>query len=283
MRKQKGSMTLCKLIKKVLDEQYEEIHEPGRDEAVKAKLEQFSKVYASLKVKGAGGLDYSSPASRFAYIQRYTVAHGDYVRQVIARSRELKAVFNSDDIHVGCLGGGPGSDFLGILKYMMRAGKTGAVTCYLFDRERAWADSWSDVARLLKGTVPFYPSFAQMDAADPQTYKSYNRIKKCDLLTLSYFMSEMFKYREKVEPFFEHCFDQVRAGALVMYIDNKEPDFRDWFDALAGKHRMKILKSESCELSWENSEEKTDLGDYFKKFGWPKRTSQVDVRVAMKE
>jgi hypothetical protein len=205
------------------------------------------------------------------------------VRQIIERSDELEAVFDEKDVHIACLGGGPGSDFLGILKYLLRTKKKTEVTCYLLDRERAWNDSWSDVARLMTAEAArFFPSFAQMDAADPATYRSYRRLKKCDLFTLSYFMSEMWKYRAKVEPFFEHCFAEAKSGAMVLYIDNKDADFRGWFDGLAAKHGLKLLEKRSTELTWEVAEEKTDLGKYFDKFGWPKRKSQVDIRVARK-
>jgi len=275
-------MTLCQLIKKVLSEQYDEIPAIGRDEAVRAKLVELSDQYAKLKLSEFKGIDYSSPVSRFAYIHKYTVAHGDNIRQIIAMTPQLSALFDKENLQVACLGGGPGSDFLGILKYMMQAGKKNAVTCYLYDRERAWADSWSDVARLLEGEMPFFPSFAQMDAADSSTYKAYHRIKKCDLLTLSYFMSEMWKYRDKVEPFFEHCFSRAKSGALVLYVDNRDSDFRGWFDYLAARYGLKVLVQKSCDLVWEHAEEKTDLGEFYEKFGFPKRESKVDIRVAQK-
>jgi hypothetical protein len=275
-------LTLCQLIKLVLNEQYGEIEPEGRDEAIKKQLTILGERYANLKSERYDGIDYSSPVSRFAYIQRYTVAHGDYIRQVIQGSSELRGVFDGKDVQVACLGGGPGSDFLGILKYMNRAGKKSPLTCYLFDKERAWSDSWSDVARLLERDFEFYPSFAQMDAADPSTYRSYHRIKKCDLLTLSYFMSEMWKYRRDVEPFFEHCFGCAKKGALVLYIDNRDADFRGWFDKLAAKYKLKILKEWSTELAFEIAEEKRDLGEYFDKFGWPKRQGSVDIRIAQK-
>jgi len=275
-------MTLCQLIKKVLDEQHAEVPDKNRDQAIKQQLELLSKWYANLKSTKCPGVDYGSPASRFAYIRRYTVAHADYVSQVIQDSPALTEVFGKDDIQAACLGGGPGSDFLGMLKYMNAHGKKSSLTCYLFDRERAWADSWGDVARLLETEFRFYPSFCHMDATDPETYKMYGRFLKADVFTLIYFMSELRTRRRKAEPFFDHCFAGAKEGALVVYIDNRDPEFRGWFDSLAKRNGIKLLEQRSCEMVFEGAEQNTDLGEYFGKFGWLKRKGKVDIRVGRK-
>ena len=70
--------------------------------------------------------------------------------QLIKSDSHLKALLERGSPEVACLGGEPGSDLLGILKYMMQADVSEtSLTCYIFDKERAWGDSWSDVARLL--------------------------------------------------------------------------------------------------------------------------------------
>lgn len=110
---------------------------------------------------------------RFAYIFKYTVAHADYIMQLVKSCKELRELIARPTIEVACLGGRPGSDFLGILKYMMQAGiKDSCFTCYLFDKERAWGDSWSDVARLHESPFRVYPVFQQMDVTDPQHGKA---------------------------------------------------------------------------------------------------------------
>jgi hypothetical protein len=144
-------MTLMQLIKLVLDDAYTAIHvaeEAEKDAMITEELKTLAMEYASLTNTKAPPIDYSDPLKRFAYIYKYTVAHADYIMQLIDNSKELGSLFDRKHVEVACLGGGPGSDLLGVLKYMIQAGsKDTCLTCYIFDKERAWGDSWSDVAR----------------------------------------------------------------------------------------------------------------------------------------
>jgi len=181
-------MQLMQLIKNVLDDAYSEIEladDKQKDKAIKAKIELLSDKYKKLTSSVGTGIDYSDPIARFAYIYKYTVAHADYVMQIIRDSKDISALFQKNGhVQAACVGGGPGSDFLGILKYMMNK-KTGCdLTCYLFDKERAWGDSWSDVARALKADVAIYPIFEHLDVTDSNTWKSYTKYHKSDLFTL---------------------------------------------------------------------------------------------------
>ncbi|MDQ2712803.1 MAG: hypothetical protein M3Y24_11355 [Acidobacteriota bacterium] len=279
-------MNLMQLIKVVLDDAYGVItaeSESARDELIKAEIDSLSSAYAKLTDRKIGPIDYSDPVKRFAYIFKYTVAHADYIMQLIRNEEELRKMLCRPATEVACLGGGPGSDLLGILKYLMQAGvKDSCVTCYIFDKERAWGDSWSDVARLLNSPFRVYPVFQQMDITDPATWKSYQKFLRADLFTLSYFLSEVWKIKESADPFFDHCMSQMKRGSMILFVDNNSSQFVDWFDELATRNSLKTVKKESCNLAFSNSEEKKDLGLYFDKFGWPKRESNAAYRIMKK-
>src|SRR5262249_24497944 len=139
------TMNVFQLIKTVLDEAYEAIpgSEAKKDAAISAALEKLSAQYKKLLT--AGCLDYSDPATRFAYIHRYTTSHANLVYSVCRRSRHLAALIGRDKLVLACIGGRPGSDFLGILKYCMFEGKKPQLKCQILDRDPAWGESWSDV------------------------------------------------------------------------------------------------------------------------------------------
>lgn len=63
-------------------------------------------------------MSYENPITRFAYIYAYTTVHADAVYAFIQNFDALKEIFNAEVVNVSCIGGGPGSDFLGILKYI---------------------------------------------------------------------------------------------------------------------------------------------------------------------
>ena len=280
-------MTLMQLIKLVLDDAYKAIHiteEAEKDKLIKEELKSLSLEYANLTNTHTPPIDYSDPAKRFAYIYKYTVAHADYIMKLICNCNDLRILFTLKHVEVACLGGGPGSDLLGILKYMIQAGsKDTCLTCYIFDKERAWGDSWSDVARALDAPFRVFPVFQQMDVTDSSSWASYEKFLRADLFTLSYFMSEVYKIKTQAEPFFNHCFSRMKSGALILFIDNNSPEFYNWFDFLTKQNKLVPLKTNSTNLTFSNDEEKTDLGVYFNKFGWPKRQSYVAYRIMRKE
>jgi hypothetical protein len=279
-------MNLMQLIKLVLDDAYGAIKVKGhskKDEMIKAEISELSSAYAQLTKPTTESIDYSDPVKRFAYIFKYTVAHADYIMQIINGESELRNLLKRPTPEVACLGGGPGSDLLGILKYMMQAKvKNTRLTCYIFDKERAWGDSWSDVARLLNAPFTFYPVFQQMDVTDSATWKSYQKFLRADLFTLSYFLSEVWRIRKEADPFFDHCMSNMKKGALVLFVDNNSSQFVDWFDELAKRNKLKTVQATCCTLAFSNDEEKTDLGCYFEKFGWPKRESNAAFRIMKK-
>jgi len=276
-------MNLMQLIKLVLDDAYAAIKAPteaNKDAQIKKGLEYLTSEYGKLVSPTSAIIDYRDEVKRFAYIYKYTVAHADYLMQLIQRSDELRKLMGKKSLEVACLGGGPGSDLLGILKYLITEGTSDlSLKCYIFDKERAWGDSWSDVASQLKPPFQLYPVFQQMDVADKSTWRSYRKFLRADFFTLIYFLSELWKIKTQSEPFFDHCLSQMKSGALMLFVDNNDSRFRDWFDQMAKKHGLDVVKSDEGWLAFSNDEEKNDLGEYFGKFGWPKRKSDVAWRI----
>lgn len=121
------------------------------------------------------------------------------------------ALFTRSETDIACLGGGPGSDLLGILKYIMASGDTPTLTCYVFDKERAWGDSWSRVAKRMHATCKVLPTFQQMDVTDSHTWSCYEDYLEADLFTLSYFISEVWRIRADAEPFFCRTFSRAKG------------------------------------------------------------------------
>ena len=279
-------MTLMPLIKKVLDDAYAEIEAPDdktKDSLIKKEIDKLSVEYANLTDRSGSSINYRAPLKRFAYIYKYTVAHADYIRQLISAEPGLRRLLAQPEFEVACLGGGPGSDLLGILKYLMRSGsKDVCFSCVMFDRERAWADSWCDVAKTVEAPFKVYPTFAHMDVADAETWAGYKKFLRADIFTLSFFLSELWRIKGQAEPFFDHCMSHMKPGAVILFVDNNNPRFYGWFDELYKKHGFTKIESSSGTLCFSNNEEKTDLGVYYQKFGWPKRESDAAWRIVKK-
>src|SRR5579859_7530708 len=112
-------MKLMQLVKLVLDDAYVAIKakdDAEKDALIKNELGVLANEYANLGNTNGKQIDYSNPVKRFAYIYKYTVAHADYIMQLIRSEKELRTLIGRSSTEVACLGGGPGSDLLGILK-----------------------------------------------------------------------------------------------------------------------------------------------------------------------
>lgn len=81
-------MTLFELVRAALDQLYVEAVEEYNglaDTNIKDRLNYLSTSYKGLTEDHREPIDYKDPATRFAYVYRYVAAHGDYVRQGLAK------------------------------------------------------------------------------------------------------------------------------------------------------------------------------------------------------
>jgi hypothetical protein len=255
-------MNCFQLIKTVLDEAYADIpgDQAAKDAAIKTQMDALSSEYVTLREKGC--LDYSDPARRFAYLFTYTTSHANLVYERIQASAALSKVFDAQDVMVSCIGGGPGSDFLGILKHCQRGGKTPNLTCHLLDRDSAWGESWSDVGKKVNGALHLTTHFNPFDVTDPTKWKVFKKHCGADVFTLIYFMSEVYALRDKADEYFNTLFSSMKPESVLLFVDNNSPEFFDWFDAYVTKHGLTVLESNSGKMQLPYHEEKGDLEPY---------------------
>jgi len=277
------NLNCFQLIKTVLDEEYSQIggDEAEKDEKIRKALQRLRDHYANVTKNGAG--DYSKRKTRFAYIYAYTTSHANLVYDLIRGNSTLAQLFDLESVQVSCIGGGPGSDFLGILKFLMAARKTPRVRCYLFDREQAWAESWTDVDAKIDPTFRLTVQFLSIDVTDPDTWKPHTKYFISDLFTMVYFCSEVSKLRSEAEEYFSTVFQRAKQGALFLFIDNNAPEHYGWFDKLAHKNGVRVTAHGEETRIVPFTEEKRDLGDYYSKFGDPKLKANIAWRIGVKQ
>lgn len=252
-----------------------------KDEKIREMMRFLEAEYPKL-MQGVK-IDYRDITTRFAYIYKYVTSHANLVYQVVNGSTNLASLFDKDKVNVTCVGGGSGSDFLGILKFVIRTGKALFLRCTLFDREQAWAECWNDVDEKLEARVRISTFFQPFDVTVERTWSEHRKYLQSDLFTMIYFMSEIDSLRPYAEPFFSNLFAQAKQGAMFLYIDNNNAQFYDWFDTLAANNSLTVLQSGQLGMRIEDlSEEKTDLAEYWDKFGNPKLKANVAFRVCRK-
>jgi len=156
--------TFFEIVRKTLDRGYADI-KGERDEKIKARLhrlrEQISDVLAS------GGPHYFDPVTRFAYVYKYASAHADYLDGIIKRSPSIQEVLNRDKVSITCVGGGPGSDVLGFLKFFLERGDSPHIKYRILDKEPAWEETWSDLDDIVKAASVRRGLFGPLTSRSP--------------------------------------------------------------------------------------------------------------------
>jgi hypothetical protein len=287
-------MTIFKLVKIALDELYKEgqtVHGANLDAEIKKRIAYLSHSYGQLNSTDRKPVDYKDPSTRFAYVFKYVASHGDYVVQVLEALRaELDGpIFKPGNIRVSCIGGGPGSDIIAMLKYLdeqKATEKVKKVTCYLLDREQAWADTWTELDDSLETNLLLHANFQPLDVTDPKSWEQQTKFLSADIFTLSYFVSEVKSLDGKgvVSDFWKKLFDGAKTGAYFLYDDNGHDDFNAYFDKQWMAAGLKSLVSKNnINMSPRYSEEKSELGVYLTKFGQqPKLKSSLSYRILIK-
>jgi hypothetical protein len=289
------AMNCFQLVKTVLDDLYQEItseYEADTDRAIRERIDQLHKYYGKSGNGNGIVITFSDPVTRFAYIFLSTTAHANIVYELITQSRVLQKAFDTEMLKVSCIGGGPGSDLLGILKYLSlhyTSDQLNSLMCYLCDQEKAWRESWCDVGSKLDSDFPcsVHTFSWELDVFDDEDLVSHRKIFEADLFTMIYFFSDpgVFNSKEDVRGFFEYWFARAKPGALFLFVDNSSWIFYNWFDDIAAQCRLVIVENEKQDFShfvmdWR--EEKRDLGIYFEKFGDPKIQADIVYRVYRK-
>jgi hypothetical protein len=285
-----GNMNCFQLIKTVLDELYIKI--PGQNDAEKdrlitQKIEYLCDRYKNL-LNQHDPIDYSDPVTRFAYIYKYVPFHANIIYTIINRSEELKLLFSEQKLKTTCIGGGPGSDLLGILKYSMEFQLCPNLSFTLFDHEETWGESWEDVGDKLESDIRVNSYFQRFDVTDSRTWIQKNKYLDAKLFTMMYFLSEVYSVRDKASIFFNNFFEKIPDGSLVLFIDNNSKEFIEWFDEMSSQNFVVPIRAKSENVILEDhSEQKTDLGIYYQKFSniencRPKLTANLVYRVCKK-
>lgn len=131
------------IIKNVLDKLYSQISVidlEEKDDQIETCLKDLSNKYKQL-LTNTPKINYRDPVTRFAYIFKYVTSHANIVYQIISDCKEISDLFTMGKIKVACIGGGPGTELVGILKYLITQKINTDLYCDILDKENAWNDT----------------------------------------------------------------------------------------------------------------------------------------------
>lgn len=290
MKNTKATKTIFQLVYKVLSELYEQvkaIHGKAADDKIKAAMTALSTSYGKLTDGKLPPIDYSDPTTRFAYVFKYVASHADYVRQVLdlVSDKLSDELLKEKKIVVSCLGGGPGSELVGLLHHVLATdeAEVESLICYLCDREQAWADSWTEIGQELDAHMKLFVNFQGLDVTKKEHWAKQRKFLSADLFISSYFASEVVRIKDKVADFWKEVGSSAKKGANFLFIDNAHTAFTDYIAQIASDNGLEAVVVKQVEKTPRWDEQKSDLREFLEKFGQaPKLKSQLFYGVYVK-
>jgi Putative SAM-dependent methyltransferase len=178
--------------------------------------------------------NYAESLKKFAYLYKYSVAHGYFIFSALCTVKHprLGWFLGTDTLRIACIGGGPGSEIMGIVRYLKRRNldvenKTVIITIY--DKEPTWKQLCSALLKEIDHNCQIFLKFVEMDATEKESYSGHD-YSKYDLIISSFFMSETKKIgiAAKSKAYWRYVFGSMKNGSAIVLLDYADNDGKNW-------------------------------------------------------
>ncbi|XP_033624309.1 uncharacterized protein LOC117287860 [Asterias rubens] len=189
-------------------------------------------------------LDWRDNCYRGVYVHRFFALHSYLVYQslhsALADKTYLTEAWNNEPcFRVCCIGGGPGSDALGLTKFLRdnRLVPTNRLECTIFDRYREWEDTWKKMTKS-NANIEFPPmTYISRDMTGCTADLSIlDKIRSADFVSFVKFFSTVsaaIGADATRGNLLREVFRELKPGALVFYTDNIFGDRHGEFKRIA--------------------------------------------------
>ena len=234
---------------------------------------------------------------RSAYLYEYASANAFAVEAVLNDDAEdqglISGLLTSKlPISLCCLGGGPGSEILGVAKWIVRQQLgTTQLEVVIIDKCLEWRNQWKSVRDTLNTNFSAGSSisaqrrrlvvpkgFVKVDVIDPESAQLPPLVHGFDLYVVSYVVSHIYTDYGLSQfcKFMRSVIDSAPKGSKFLFIDRREPDWQTSVATLLGYPGIEISGPyfSSKDSPGDSQEEKTDLGvlfehlNRFPRLGW---------------
>jgi hypothetical protein len=188
--------------------------------------------------------------------------HADYLYRTLrkARTKAGKPLFEGGKVQIACIGGGPASDVIGVIRYFAWAGEkepASSIHFDIYDIELGWESVIDAVIEKSENEsdLNYTYSFKPFDVSSATSWSTLN-FDKYHLVTSSFFLSEIkrLKFGTVAGQFWLHVFQNVRPGCVIAMNDNNDERVYSIFDrALNKASKFDVVISDSEEISCSDS------------------------------
>lgn len=200
------------------------------DDMVRRRLNSLSAAYHSGMLRtNREPVDYSKTTTQIAYVYRALPAHADWLYKSLSRaSLRVTQAIPRGTVKVACIGGGPGSDLLGVAKFALAQRlRDRRFRFYVLDRQAAWWRSRGELVSTFERELRITETFQELDLSAGEPWTPDSEYLAADIFTLSFVLSEVwsFDHSGSVTNYLNHLIDSAKPGAIFCYVDNGGPNF----------------------------------------------------------
>ncbi len=170
------------------------VHEVTVDEMVRRRLRALSGAYGGgLFREDRKPVDYTKLTTHIAYLYRSFPAHSDWVYKALCQARRpVISAFSKETVNVACIGGGPGSDIAGVLKFAERNELLEARYNFtVLDRQPAWNSTRAALMETYGRRYRVKQEFKLLNLAGGEPWVDDWAFVKSDLFVFSFVLSEV--------------------------------------------------------------------------------------------
>lgn len=215
-------MSFLHTVRRTLDPLYAEVtgvHSDKADARIKKAFKALSDSYFAIGKPNRVRPDYTDPATRFAYGFKYVGGHAYVLRRLLQKLRS-PAFLSRDVLRVACIGGGPGSDLIGVMDFVSIAEPDSAletVAFSIFDKEPGWRRNLQIIEAEVQFEIDIETAFHDFDATRTPGKTLKRALAQADLVTISFLVSELLDL--DCDAFWGAVFEEIPAGCLVVICD----------------------------------------------------------------
>lgn len=231
-------------------------------------------------------IDYHLPLCRIAYLYGIVPVNANLVEHVFENDTELETyvdeqIHKKGTISVCAFGGGPGTELLGITKWLEKRALPNPihVDFMILDQVREWVESWM---ALKKGVETLFRDnlgisrhkwpvtisgvgFSPIDVTKIDGFINLGDVYGHDIYIMCYIISEVFDQPQGMRDVITLMARHAPEGSVFLFIDRNEQRWKSEISKIAEHAGLRLGGFQETESSMSSDENKTALGDIYKK------------------
>ncbi len=302
------AISFFKTLDYVLSQNISEIrrfHRISEDDAIH-RAKQFLVENSAAYYSENPSLHYNDPLCRFAYLYTYVGAHANLVDNAFYRFNSLgdfveNKLQGGQTLHICSLGGGPGSELLGFVKFIERVGHPKSrvdLSFTLIDTIPEWDETWHALVQGMEETfktkygasrrdwpIVVHRSFLPLNLTRLDDFKHFAaRFKEIEIFILNHTVSELLAYKDDLRKVFNNLVERAPDGTYFLFIDRNQQPVLDLVNSLLNNSELVSFETKIENKNMDGDEQKSDLGRWYSSMGRdPKLTWKAFYSLAQKK